>query len=468
MKNHKLKLLNVAVLACFGVAAQQAMATTTVDISSGGTNTPLKIANEKTAPGTVAKGLANITVDAFSGLNTTAAPMTVRFDLIGGAKFSAAPSLYCKNTVGVTANGISTIVGGASNNNVTFQVKAPGNTALAATATCTLSGAFALSGVTPNKTVSATLSYSIGGTTTSHARSGGFVTFTKSVAAKFAAGGTVKVDATKSAQKFVSANSAVLLTAALGTITISAAAIPTAGAATAPNLSAGNTLTTAQITVTGPSLAAGFTSVSGQVFLVTATQSCHGGAGLITYSTKSGNSVTFKSVPLKDFKGGLKLCMSVNGKTAITTGSVTGSLTTTNATGFSVDTTASSYALTTVGTNGSSMNAYFINASNSTSKTSVIRIINTAGYTSTTLTATAYAEGGTVLGTAGASLGTVPANGMLTLTSAAIESKLGITGLAPTAKYRLVISSDMTSFKVVNFIQDVGTGAIHLAQQQDN
>jgi len=458
MKNHKLKLLNVAVLACFGVAAQQAGAA--VDISSGGTNTPIKVANEKTSALTIAAN--KITVDAFSGLNTKVAPLTVRFDLIGGLKFATAPKLGCdKNGSAASSGAVSAIVGGSNNSNVTFQVASG---ILSAVPTCTLSATYKTTGSLANKSVSATLSYAVGGVTTSHSRSGAFITFTKAMATKFTPGGTVKVDATKNAQKFVSANSASLLTASLGRVQFSASTVIKSAAG--GNVSASLTLSTANITVSGPSLAAGFTAVSGQVYLVPTAQSCVAGSPVTTYSSKSGTSVTFNSVPLLDLNKGFKVCMSVNGKTTIPTGAITATVTAVPLTNYAVDTTATSNALTTVASNGGTMNAYFINASNSTSKTSVIRIINTAGYDSTVLTGTAYAEDGTVLGTAGASLGTVKKNGMLTLTSADIESKLGITGLTPTAKYRLVISSDMTSFKVINFSKDVASGSVNIAQQQ--
>ena len=467
----KTRILCAAVTACFGLAAQQAGAATTVDLTTGATSTPLNLPNENISGQGIAAGSVLVQLSTVPGLNVGTAPLTVRFDLTNGVKFNSTPTLGCDNLAsGASALVGAVVVGGNATNSVTFNVTSGATNASATmttTAMCYLSAAYVTTGNITNKGVSATYSYSIGGVTTQASSTGNFITFSKSLGTTFSPGGTVTVDATKGGTKFVTAGtvSAVsLTTAALGSFSFGSAGSALSGTT---HLSAATVLSTASVTFTGPSLAAGFSSVSGDIYLVSGAD-CTTNA-IQSYNSRSGNSVTFNNfASLSSWDNGPTLCMTVNGSTQITTGAITGVLTATPITGYAVDTSAAANAMTKLGTNGSTMNAFFINASNSTSKTSVIRIIDQSGYDSGTLTGTAYAESGAVLGTANTSLGTVKNNGMLTLTSANIESLLGITGLAPTAKYRLVISSDMNNFKVINYIQDVGTGAIHLAQQQDN
>ena len=60
---------------------------------------------------------------------------------------------------------------------------------------------------------------------------------------------------------------------------------------------------------------------------------------------------------------------------------------------------------------------------------------------------------------------------MATFDSATLEAALGLTGataLAPTTKYRIVVSGGLASFKIINYSKDVPTGAINLSQAQDD
>jgi murein DD-endopeptidase MepM/ murein hydrolase activator NlpD/GH25 family lysozyme M1 (1,4-beta-N-acetylmuramidase) len=110
-------------------------------------------------------------------------------------------------------------------------------------------------------------------------------------------------------------------------------------------------------------------------------------------------------------------------------------------------------------------NALFVNASTSTNKTSVLRLINRDTH-SGGLTATAYDEIGNVLGTAGADLGTLVAQQMSTFTSAQLEAAIGFTPSTPTAKYRVVFTANLPSFDVINFVKDIATGNLTLGQAQ--
>jgi hypothetical protein len=110
-------------------------------------------------------------------------------------------------------------------------------------------------------------------------------------------------------------------------------------------------------------------------------------------------------------------------------------------------------------------NALFINASSSGNKTSVLRLINLDNQ-SGALSATAYNEAGVVVGSPGAYLGTLMARQMVTFTSAQLEAAIGYSPAAPTAKYRIVFSAGVSNFELINFVRDIATGNLTLAQAQ--
>ncbi len=118
------------------------------------------------------------------------------------------------------------------------------------------------------------------------------------------------------------------------------------------------------------------------------------------------------------------------------------------------------------GTGTSSIrHALFVNPSSSLNKTSVIRVINLNSQGGT-LSATAYNEAGSVIGTPNAALGTLAAQQMRTFTSAQLESALGYTPSATTAKYRIVFSATLPGFELINFIKDNASGNLTLGQAQ--
>jgi hypothetical protein len=116
-------------------------------------------------------------------------------------------------------------------------------------------------------------------------------------------------------------------------------------------------------------------------------------------------------------------------------------------------------------TNPSVRNAFYMNPSTNVGKTSVIRLINLDPQ-SGNVTATAYGEAGSVAGIANTPLGTIAARQMLSFTSAQIEAALGYTPASPNAKYRVVFSANLANFELINFIKDVATGNLVLAQDQ--
>ncbi len=124
-----------------------------------------------------------------------------------------------------------------------------------------------------------------------------------------------------------------------------------------------------------------------------------------------------------------------------------------------VDNRAASSATT------STRNALFVNASTSTNKTTVLRLINLSS-SNGSITATAYDEAGNPIGVSNANIGILAAQQMLSLTSAQLEAAIGFTPALTTAKYRIVFSASLNSFEVLNFIKDVATGSLTLGQEQ--
>lgn len=109
--------------------------------------------------------------------------------------------------------------------------------------------------------------------------------------------------------------------------------------------------------------------------------------------------------------------------------------------------------------------ALVVNASSSIGKASVIRVINPSD-DGVALTATAYNEAGSVVGTANTSLGILDGQQTQTFTSAQLESALGYTTSSATAMYRIVFTSSSPNFEVINCIKDLATGNLMLAQAQ--
>jgi Raf kinase inhibitor-like YbhB/YbcL family protein len=111
----------------------------------------------------------------------------------------------------------------------------------------------------------------------------------------------------------------------------------------------------------------------------------------------------------------------------------------------------------------SKQQALFVNASTSTNKTSVVRVINTSNLAGA-LTATAYNESGVLLGSANASLGSFAAYQTRSFTSAQLELALGFTPSAPTSKYSVFFATNLPDFEIINYTKDNATCALTLSQ----
>lgn len=483
--NERNLILRAAVLASLGAVAGQANAQ--VDLTSP---TAVKFASELPITSTTTLALTNagsalnLRVPTVSGLSPSATkPMYLKVFLSNGAKFTAAPTLSCS---GATAGGDATsysggvTFGGANNSNVTFTVVATdgvGGSGASAYMTgasgCVVVANVTVSGSLSPVNVSATFEYTNGAVSTVSGLSGAYITFARGFSAAVSANtaSNLTVDAINGATRFTAGGPAITSASAiLGYVQAigNGTAFSANGAAT---ISAGDVMTAATLTVAGNAIGAAIAANGSSGVFLSNLSSC--GSVDVVVANSAASSVTFNitaaNLTQLSAVSGLTVCANMSGNASqVTTGQLTATLS--GATGVSnvtVDLSAGSSNLVNVNQNGSSMNAYFINASTSTNKTSVVRIVNNNSKTAN-IKATAYAEDGTVLGTASASVGSAAANSMLSLTSADLETKLGFTPAATTTKYRVLFTGDVSGFKVVNFIKDVATGNLTLGQQQDN
>lgn len=471
-------VLSVAVASCFGVVAGQALAV--VDISVATPTGVTKYAKEIPSNTTTLTNASNnldikLAVPSLYAVSA-ANPLYVKLNLTQGARFAANPTLVC-GTAAVAGAAAGTLqLGGAATSYAVFTV-ASSDTTMSGTCSAGV-GNLTISGLN-NVAVSATVEYKNGLNNTVTGLSNSYVTFVRGMSAAInSADGTVVVDATSGSDAFTTtSNRGVSGLATLGTVQWSMVGTSAASAGgVSLNVSAGDVLTTASVTVNGPAIAAALaTNGNSGVFLDAAASACT--TKSYTVSASATNSVTFNNVSLTDISAGVNVCINVSGSTqVVTTGQFTASVGGVAVSSVTADFSAASSALETVTANGVSRNAYFINASTSAAKTSVVRIINT-GAVSATFTATAYtvdatgdgtAVAATVLGTANSTLGTLVAGGALSLTSAQLESKLGFTPGSGTTKYRVVISAGTDAAEVLNYTKDTATGAIVLSQSQTN
>ncbi len=460
MKQNRNQVLRLAVAACFGVAAGQAGAAAVIGTSN--TNWASEIPNNATLLNT---GVLAMTINSIPGLTPTAAtPMYVKVNLLNGATWGGAPSLECQTAAGAAGTAGSTgsidlggTVGGSS---VTFRVTGNAQTF---GGTCNVSAAsIVVSGLT-TKTVSAQIEYTNGASVATTAQVGNYITFQRGLSTVVSAPATgVVVDATSGSDNFVAGGNLTVGTAYIGRVVYGVngtTAYNSAGATTEGS----SAFSTAVLTVGGPAIAASLAFGVSGMYLGNVS-ACTDQSYTAAFTTSaSSTSVTFAGLTPTQLSAGVFICARVPGNVVITTGQLTATISsiTPLATTQTLDASATSNNIANVTANGSARNAYFVNASTSTSKTSVLRIVNKSGV-SGAVTATAYNEAGTVLGTANASLGTLANNQMLTKTSAELEAALGFTPASATAKYSVVISGALPSFEVLNFSKDA-SGAITLS-----
>lgn len=454
----KNNVLRLAIAACFGMAAGQAGAGVVVGTSSA-VNFASEIPNNATLVNTGAA--LDITIPTISALVPTAAtPMYVKINLIGGAVWGAAPTLTCGGTAATTAGTID-LGGTVGASNVTFRVTA-GSTTLTGTCTAVITS-ITVSGVTTTdtKTVSAVIEYTDGATQVAVPKVGNYISFSRGVNTTVAAPVTaVQVDATSGSDNWVVGSNLTVGTACIGSVKYGV--VNSALNSALAVMDAGSAITSATLTVSGPALVASMSRGVTGIYLA-ATSSCAAATTAAFTNSASSSSVTFVGLTAAELSAGVAICATVPGNVVITTGQLTASLV-----GFklastqTVDTSATSNNIANVTANGSTRNAYFVNASTSTNKTTVLRIINKSGI-SGAITATAYDEAGAVLGTANSSLGTIVNNQMMSKTSAELETALGFTPASATAKYSVVLSGAISNFEVLNFTKDNATGNLTLS-----
>jgi len=459
MELQRNNILRVAVAACFGVAAGQAGAAITVGTSTAGVLFALEVPNNASL-NNVGNAL-DIQIPSISGLVPTGTtPMYVKIDLLNGAVWGAAPTLNCGGTAAQTAGTID-LGGTVGASNVTFRVTA-GSTTL--TGFCTAVASLITVSGTTNKTVSAVIEYTNGAIQVAVPKTGPYISFTRGLSVVVTAPTTVQVDATSGSDNWVIGTNVTVGTASIGGIyygaNIGTNGVSAFNSAMA-TIDATSAIVTATLTVSGPAIAASIARGLTGMYLSN-NVNCAAAATAAFTNSASSTSVTFANLTAAELSAGLFICATVPGNVVISTGQLTATLVGTKlAATQTVDTSASSNNLANATANGSTRNAYFVNASTSTSKTSVVRLINKSGVAGT-ITATAYNEAGTVLGNANSSMGTLTANQMMTKTSAELETALGFTPSGPTVKYSVVFSGALPSFELLNFSKDV-SGAITLS-----
>lgn len=484
-------ILRAAIASALGVVAGQAVAvvdhsvspatgitkfaneipTNTLAVGNTGSNLELKIA----AP-------AGYAIDA-AGSN----PFFVKIQLTAGSVFKGTPRVVCSaNTGGATAVTGAITVGGANDSAVTFNVIKAGDTATLS-GFCTISahtGIGVVSGTSRNVNFSATVEYKNGLTNVVSGMSGSYITFVNGFTATITSAGAIVVDATSGSDNF-SAGSAAITSAlaSAGLVRFAPTGTSAATAGGAANVVLGEVLgaNSGSVTVSGPSLAAALATngVSGVFLDANTADNC--ATKTYTVGSTAAGSVTFTGISTAALEtSGVVVCLNVSGAaTQIQTGALTATIGGGLLTNVTMSFAAATGSLSTLTQNGTTRNAYFVNASTSTAKTSIIRIVNTGG-NSGTIRATAYVVGDGAMvggvpvassaaaGTANATIATLAPNESISLTSADLETLLGYAPAAATTKYRVVFSAGLAGFKVLNYTRDVATGAIALSQAQDD
>jgi len=479
-------ILRTAVAACFGTMAAGAFAAVTV----GGT-TPVRVAKELPSTTTTLVNAANVldlqvTMPAGAGATGTN-PVFVKLALTNGAKFAGTPVMNCDRLTGafgatqLTGNAFPSVVqnGGAGFSTVTFVITGDAlgqDTTFSSSATCTAAGIdLTISGLT-DIAVSATVEFTNGLLQASANANGSYVTFVDSFSATFSAGVTgLVVDATSGSDNFVPTSNLTQGTGVLGYLSFNRGGSAANSSTMGTSMSLANALDSASVTISGPAIAALKNSSSAGVYLTTdAGCATVVAAGHGFFDSTAATSVTFATATTAQVSAGFYVCGVVTAANTVVigTGQITGQFGGTGVTGVTINFGAAGN-LQNVSQNGSTKNAYFINASSSIAKTSVIRIVNTGG-NSGTIRATAYLVGdngaadGTAVGNANSTIGTLTANQSISLTSAQLEALLGYTPASGTVKYRVVFSAGLANFEVLNFTRDVGSGSISLSQSQTN
>lgn len=484
-------LLPLAVASCFGLVAGQAHATLDLVVSSptGATKFAKEIpSNTATLVNTGNNFAVKVAVPTGYKVAAATTPLFVKFNLTNGAKFGAAPTLTCTTAAGTvdsTAAGDvagGTLTNGASTNAITFTVADMQATSNGLSGHCYLAGGdITISGL-GDVAVSATVEYKLGLSSIVTGVSNNFITYVRGATATVvSADGSVVVDATSGSDNFTSGSNKNSQTLALlGVVSFdqvgTSAAVAAAGNA---NIAVAAILSTASVTVNGAAIAAALVTNGNSGIFLDVASGCT--TRSYTVSASATNSVTFNNVALTDLTpvgDGVYVCINVSGTTqTIGTGQFTASVGGVTQSNVTADFSTTSSAMETITSNGQTRNAYFVNASTSAAKTSILRVINTGAATAA-FTATAYtvdtgagdgaAVAATQLGTVNSALGTLVPGGALSLTSAQLESKLGFTPSASTSKYRVVISAGTNAIEVLNYTKDTATGAIVLSQSQTN
>jgi len=456
--------LSVAIAAAMGLAGQAHAA---VDAEAGtGAPTFAKEYGTASVNLTNAGDRLDVTFKAAAASDISDSEYFAVVTLNNGVKFAATPSLKCASAMfGTTAGGAVTsqtisgtiVSGGNGSNFAVFQFKTGNKSAAIAKVSgikareCSMSAAtYSVSGTT-DKTI--TIAFkdkdAFGNLATVKTLSNKpFIKFSRSQTPKVTTA-TVTIDVAAASKKFANNKT----TAQLGKVEYNTAAnvLVSAGNASG-HLSSFASATNTTVTLSGAPLAAGiaFSTANKGIFLASDTACTTPKKS--SFASKSGNSVTFTGVAPSDLNAGLYACMTVDGNTILTQGTVTITVkpqmknTKYDVLGVSNATVAKFQK------NGDSANAFVVSPPGAAVAT-FLRVINKSNISGKVFV-TLYDQDGNTLGTAGADLGTINPNQTKVFNSQDIAQAVGVSTW--TGRARAVFDAETPDIAVINLNRTAG------------
>lgn len=455
-----------------GLAGSAQAAAGAVDLSASPI-VPIKFASEIASTVQSFGGPYHINWTSLSNYPVTPAnPFYIKLALKSGAKFKAAPAVFCtaKQLTGTATVQVMTALtltngGGAGSTSATFQL---GSGYTLTGGKCFVSAKSATISSHVDQSISAVQEYKNGLNNVSDSKVGVFVTFAnKGMTAKVTVGTTaVQLNVSDASKTFVVGKNLTTGMVTLGSLVYSAnAGILNQSAAA---FSAKLLVKTATITVSGAAIAGMKTDFPGSaIILVSGNAACTAaGTNFVAAVTSSGtNSVTFKQAAgVSGLSAGITICgraKTTGGATKID-GPVYVTFSATGKTGYSPSTGISGASLKTITKNGSTRRVFNLPAPGNTADAAYVRITNAstiAGKMYVTLTA----EDGTTIGTASSLLngGTAVAAGA-TLVLSSTDLKTAVGAAADwTGRARATITGEVDSMEVMGLIRNAASGNLN-------
>lgn len=440
-------ILRLAVAAAFVGGASMANAAITLTSNAP---TAVKFASELPTTGLdLLSASSDLSLEAAGTAFTPSAGQSLQISvaLSNGASFKGTPIALCSTVGNTSANSGILNLGGADTGIAVFTFSSARIDTAVGVSSCVISAA---SGITvasgAHSDIRASITYQYG-TLSSSMHSGGIITFVKGVSAFASAATTLTAMVTAG---FTTIGNTSTVTGTLGQVYYRGNGVARLDS-TATKISATDVVSSATITLAGNALAAA--KASSGVYLVTAQASCitadisgYAGPGV---SVTFGSTATFAT----QLATGYKACITFDGTTAISSGSITASINTTNNTGYSASTTLASGSVADITRNGSSTRAMNIPAANNTDQ-AFVRVTNTSSLAGKVY-GTLYGQDGVVLGTANSVLADSTAfvsNATVVFDAATLKTKLGISS-DWTGRAQLIITAETPTMRAQNLVR---------------